>query len=50
MPSVAPPKSRVETALEKARKPDCRDAYKHFGLAAIVPLLANEFGEGTCRW
>ena len=50
MPPVAKPKSKLETAIEKARKPDCKDAYKDLGLAAIVPLIANEFGEGNCRW
>jgi hypothetical protein len=50
MPPVPPKKSKMEQAIEKARKPDCRDAYKDLGLAAVVPLVANEFGEGTCRW
>ena len=51
-PMPAPPerKTKTEEALEKARKPDCRTAYKDMGLLAAVPLLANEFGEGTCRW
>ena len=40
----------METAIENARKPDCRNAYSALGLAAIVPLIANEFGEGKCRW
>jgi hypothetical protein len=50
MPPVPPKKSKMEQAIENARKPDCRDAYKDLGLAAVVPLVANEFGEGTCRW
>ena len=50
MPPVEKPKSRLEQAIENARKPDCRDAYKGLGLLAVVPLIANEFGEGTCRW
>jgi hypothetical protein len=51
-PMPAPPerKTRTEEALEKARKPDCRTAYKDLGLLAVVPLVANEFGEGSCRW
>jgi hypothetical protein len=51
-PMPAPPerKTRTEEALDKARKPDCRTAYQDLGLLAAVPLLANEFGEGTCRW
>jgi len=27
----------------------CKDAYKGLGLLAVVPLIANEFGEGNCR-
>ena len=50
MPPVPKPKSKLEQAIENARKPDCRDAYKDLGLLAVVPLVANEFGEGTCRW
>jgi hypothetical protein len=50
MPPVDKPKTKMEDAIEKARKPDCRTAYKDLGLAAVVPLIANEFGEGTCRW
>ncbi|HEX4764492.1 MAG TPA: hypothetical protein VFU92_09135, partial [Usitatibacter sp.] len=44
------PKNKMEEAIEKARKPDCRTAYQNLGLLAIVPLVANEFGEGSCRW
>lgn len=50
MPPVDKPRTRMEDAIEKARKPDCRTAYKDLGLLAVVPLVANEFGEGTCRW
>jgi hypothetical protein len=51
-PMPAPPerKSKEAIALEKARKPDCRTAFKDLGLLAIAPLIANEFGEGNCRW
>jgi hypothetical protein len=50
MPPVEKPKTNMEKAIENARKPDCNDAYKGLGLLAVVPLIANEFGEGTCRW
>ena len=50
MPPVPEKKSKMETAIENARKPDCRTAYANLGLAAVVPLIANEFGEGSCRW
>jgi hypothetical protein len=50
MPPVDKPKTDLEKAIEKARKPDCRTAYKDMGLLAVVPLVANQFGEGNCRW
>ena len=50
MPPVPAKKSKMETAIENARKPDCKTAYQDLGLAAVVPLIANEFGEGNCRW
>lgn len=50
MPPIPAPKSKMEEAIENARKPDCRTAYQSLGLAAVVPLVANQFGEGTCRW
>jgi hypothetical protein len=50
MPPLPERKSKEELAIEKAWKPDCRDAYKSLGLLAVVPLIANEFGEGKCRW
>ena len=50
MPAVEKPKSKLEAAIDKARKPDCKEAYKDLGLAAVIPLVANEFGEGNCRW
>lgn len=50
MPPIPEKKSKMETAIENARKPDCRTAYQNLGLAAVVPLIANEFGEGNCRW
>jgi hypothetical protein len=50
MPPAPPKKSKMESAIENARKPDCRTAYQALGLAAAIPLIANEFGEGNCRW
>jgi hypothetical protein len=50
LPPVPAKKSQMESAIENARKPDCRTAYQGLGLLAVVPLVANEFGEGTCRW
>jgi hypothetical protein len=50
MPPVPEKKSQLESAIEAARKPDCRTAYQGLGLLAVVPLVANELGEGNCRW
>lgn len=50
MPPAPERKTREQIAIENARKPDCKDAYKGMGLLAVVPLIANEFGEGNCRW
>jgi hypothetical protein len=50
MPPPPERKTKEQIAIEKARKPDCRTAYKDLGLLAVAPLIANEFGEGTCRW
>ncbi len=50
MPPVPERKSKEAIAIENARKPDCRTAYKETGLFAVIPLIANEFGEGNCRW
>ena len=37
-------------AIDKAQKPDCRDAYAAMGLLAVVPLVASTAGNGGCRW
>ena len=50
MPPAPERKTKEQLAIEKAWKPDCKDAYKGLGLLAVVPLLANEIGEGNCRW
>lgn len=50
MPPAPERKTKEQEAIEKAWKPDCKDAYKGLGLLAVVPLLANEIGEGSCRW
>jgi hypothetical protein len=50
MPLPPEKKSKLETAIENARKPDCNTAYRDLGLLAVVPLIANEFGDGSCKW
>jgi hypothetical protein len=50
MPPIPKEKGKLEKAIEKAWKPDCKTAYSKLGLAAVAPLVANEFGDGNCRW
>jgi hypothetical protein len=50
MPPAPERKTKEQLAIEKAWKPACKDAYKDMGLLAVIPLVANEFGEGNCRW
>ncbi len=50
MPAEPARKTKEELAIENARKPDCKTAWQGLGLLAIAPLIANEFGEGNCRW
>jgi hypothetical protein len=53
LPIVPPPperESKEARALEKAAKPDCRNAYANMGLLATVPLVASAIGDGGCRW
>ena len=52
--AVPPPavdrKSKLAEAIEKALKPDCRDAYAAMGLLAVPALVASAIGNGGCRW
>jgi hypothetical protein len=36
--------------MEKALKPDCRDAYASMGLLAVPALVVSAVGDGGCRW
>lgn len=51
--AVPPPpdrKSKLAESIEKALKPDCRDAYAGMGLLAVPALIASVGGNGGCRW
>jgi hypothetical protein len=50
MPAKPAQKSKEEIAIENSWKPDCKTAYAGMGLLAMVPLMMNAFGEGTCSW
>jgi hypothetical protein len=52
--AIPPPpedkKTKLSEAIEKALKPDCRDAYASMGLLAVPALVASAVGNGGCRW
>jgi hypothetical protein len=50
MPGKPAQKSKEQLAIEQAWKPDCKTAYSGMGLLAMIPLMMNAFGEGTCSW
>lgn len=43
-------KSKLAEGLEKAQKPDCRQAYSAMGLAAAAPLARDAVTGDGCRW
>ena len=49
-PPPADRKTKLSEAIEKALKPDCRDAYASMGLLAVPALVASAIGNGGCRW
>jgi hypothetical protein len=54
VPAIPPPpverKSKLAEAIDKAQKPDCRDAYAAMGLLAVPALVVSAVGNGGCRW
>ncbi len=50
-PSPEVLKSKEARIFDKAlKRPDCRDAYAGFGLAAVVPLVADAISNKGCKW
>src|SRR6185436_296533 len=43
-------KSKLSEQLEKAIKPDCRNAYADMGLLAVPALVAGAVAYVGCRW
>ncbi|MEO7762222.1 MAG: hypothetical protein ABIS68_09970 [Casimicrobiaceae bacterium] len=43
-------KSKLADQLEKAIKPDCRNAYADMGLLAVPALIAGAVADVGCRW
>lgn len=55
VPALPPPppvdkKSKLAEAIDKAQKPDCREAYAAMGLLAVPALVASTVTNGGCRW
>ena len=49
-PPAPEPESKLARAIQKAAKPDCRDAYAGLGLLAVPVLIADAIVDKGCRW
>jgi len=49
-PPAPEPESKLARDIQKAAKPDCRDAYAGLGLLAVPVLIANAITDKGCRW
>jgi hypothetical protein len=49
-PPVPDPETKLAHDIQKAAKPDCRDAYAGLGLLAVPVLLADAITDKGCRW
>ena len=50
IPVPAERKSKLADDMEKAIKPDCRNAYANMGLLAVPALVAGAVADVGCRW
>ena len=53
VPVVPPPaerRNKLAEDIDKAAKPDCRNAYQGMGLLAAIPLIAGAITDSPCRW
>jgi hypothetical protein len=50
IPVPAERKSKLAEGIEKAIKPDCRNAYADMGLLALPALVAGAVADVGCRW
>lgn len=41
---------RLERAIERARRPDCKSAYSSLGLLAVIPLAKDAVTGTGCKW
>jgi hypothetical protein len=51
-PIPIPPEAKTKeaVAIEKAARPDCRDAYAGLGLLAVPVLVASAIADAGCKW
>ena len=49
-PPAPDPESKLARDIQKAAKPDCRDAYAGLGLLAVPVLIADAIIDKGCRW
>ena len=51
-PIQIPPEAKTKEAIaiEKAIRPDCRDAYAGLGLLAVPVLVASAIADAGCKW
>ena len=51
-PLPVPPETKTKEALaiEKAVRPDCREAYAGLGLLAVPALVASAISDSGCKW
>ncbi|MBL0150085.1 MAG: hypothetical protein IPP87_15820 [Ideonella sp.] len=50
LPRPPETKSKLTEGIEKAAKPDCRNAYAGLGLLAVLPLAVDAVRDKGCKW
>ncbi len=50
MPRLQETRTRLEKEIEKAARPDCKQAYAGAGLLAVVPLVLDAARDKGCKW
>ena len=44
------PVNKLDEDIDKAAKPDCRNAYQDMELLAAIPLIAGAITDRPCSW
>lgn len=50
MPRPPETRTKLEKEIEKATRPDCKQAYAGAGLLAVVPLVLDAARDKGCKW